>query len=338
MKDIRSYLEKYTEATTDFPFGRLKPNSSNKNGSSITVRTFNDILYGFFSTIKKYRTGGLSGYDESEAHPDHLDALEEMTGLKIDGVAEWTAGETCSAGAQRMYCGVQFVSLIDSNTGYDPFENPDKWIMCPDFKSVFALFQDGRVNRGGLHDMHDPRSANYKQIFKCGRYKVGGEGGKVFQFYGVHIDGSTVSGELETILDPGGAEEYFRLDKIATENMGSYTLRNYKGCAGRAMDGDGGDTEAMGVRQEDAMERMTGLAFGTTEGASQTPLGYEGITVSGVLKKSTTLSGKKFAAGENGSVCSIEFDNQGVVRTDSETRMKNYSEGVPYVLVMKTVS
>jgi len=332
MKKISSYLANYISPSAGFSEGRLKDDPGDATGSGATVQTGNDWLYGMYATILKY-LGVLSDTDESETASDFRDSIEVMAGVKNSNVSEYDNTTTYAQDNHVMYLGVQFVSMISSNLGNNPMDNPDKWLPCLDRDDVFVKFRNGETILGGIEALHDYRDSGYRQLFEWGKYNFGGDSGRDFQATGLHLDGTVVTGNttLENLLDVGGANEYHLLDIIAPDVAGTRTLLDTRGRAPRIVDAGGGDTSNVGVVQEDQFQghwhSMDINPIGGPNNSFAAAAGNAGVASPG--PRSTLLDNK---------AADIETDGvNGTPRIGSETRMKNYTIGVASIIILNEI-
>lgn len=340
MKKLSTYLTNYTAPSAGFSEGKFKDDPGDSTGSGAVVQTINDLWYGIETFAKKY-IGGISDTDESETSSDILESIEKLAGVANENVSDYSGSTTYAQDDHVMYLGLQFVSMINSNAGNTPIDNPDKWIMCHNRDEALLLWQKGEDISGGFHQLHDIRDVtNYRQIFKMGKYNFGGDSGRNYQCTGLHLDGDTVTGDatLVALLDVGGADEYHLLDIIAPDVLGIRTLLDSKGRVSRSVDGTGGDTEDVGLSQEDAMQKITGHFEGSALiGVAIAP------TASGSLQIGTSASRGQSTQGGTGTEQAIDFDNSqstspNAAKTDDdETRMKNYTKGLSYILIMQEI-
>lgn len=330
MNKITSTQTNYTAAAAGYAEGTFKDDPGDGTGSSIIVKNFNDVWYALATPILKY-LGALADTDEKTTQSDFQDSIERMVGVQNENVGAYASGTTYSADDHVMHLGVQFVSMVGSNTGNDPFDNPDKWLPCYNRDEAILKHRNCDVIQGGLEDIHNHRDAGYRQYFKWGKYNYGGDSGRNFQAYGIHLDGTIVTGgPLATILDVGGADEYPYLDIIAPDVAGTRTLLDTRGAVAAAIDATGGSREDVGVYQDDAFQghdrdlasslggsNIVNDTYGT--GASLSGQGMGGSTLA---TRNTVITSNYYDDGTNGTP-----------RVDDETRMKNYSVGVASVLV-----
>lgn len=256
-------------------------------------------------------------------------------------VSEWASGTTYSQDDHVMYLGIQYVSMVNSNTGNIPMDNLDKWYPCPSKEEIMRMWKSGYMNKGGLDDIHDYRDGSYRQFFPAGKYYFSGSngGGRAFQAWAVHADGTTLTGDadLEAIFDPGGSAEYHLIDLFAPDVAGTRTIMDTKGRYSRVVDGGGGNTAAVGGTQEDAMQRVTGGA--QTTAAYGTLVSFTGAISARGNAYATTLT---YGAGAHYQ--GFDFDNanstspNAAKTDDAETRGKEFSEGIPYIFVLVEIT
>ncbi|MBE3064406.1 MAG: hypothetical protein IMZ69_05240 [Spirochaetes bacterium] len=322
MKKISSYLTNFDAPAGGFSEGKLKDNPGDDTGSGLTVQTHNDFLYAFYALVKKYRTGDLSDIDESETASDVVDALEEMIGLKVDTVSPWSAATAYSTlGTPVMRYGIQFVNInATGNTNKDPVTQPAYWKAVPKAAELFRDFHSGRVIRGECSGIHDYNGAFYQAYFSLGLHKVGGAAGQVFNAWGVHLDGATVTGasELDVLLTGYHLQTMFA---PGTPKV----LKDARETVDRAMGATGGAAATIGERQEDQGQghwhTLRVKKYGAGAGATQS------IDVDGIAD--TNYSG-----GATTRVTDVTDGVNGVPRVGSETRAKSFVTGVPYFVVM----
>jgi hypothetical protein len=96
MKKITSYIAKYEQPSGQFTEGRLVDNSGDDQGSEVTSRTINDLLYAVYACIDSWKSGGVSNTDESSLNSDFMAALLQKfvdtdTDQIISGIKTLTA-------------------------------------------------------------------------------------------------------------------------------------------------------------------------------------------------------------------------------------------------------
>lgn len=325
MNDIQSYLVNFTAPAAGYTYGTLKDDPGDGTGSGIIVKTHNDFLYAFYTPINKY-LGAVSDTDETETASDFNDSLERMVGVQNENVAAWANGTTYAQFDHVMYLGMQFVSLVGSNTGNDPIDIVAKWLPCFNRDDAMVKYRNGEDVKGGFEPLHDIRDALYLQYYEFGKYNYGGDSGRNFQAYGVHLDGTVITGDatLEAIFDVGGPDEYPYLDIIAPDVVGTRTLIDAGGRVARFVDGAGGDTEDVGVVQEDQFQGHYHTLWYDNSDNTGTDLNYP------------SDGGDVHDGGESlvAVRAPVTDGTNGTPRTGTETRIKNYSIGLPSVLVM----
>jgi len=253
---------------------------------------------------------------------------------------EWSALRTYAAGDIAYIADVQFLSLAGGNINKDPLFETDWWMPAPSLSALLVEANKGQVQRGGVHDIHNYRSASYKQWFNIAKYNIGN---RTVGAYGVHLDGTTETGDadLESIFNDGESNEYPFLDLFAPDSLGTRTLLDYRGRVPRATDDTGGDTEDVSEVQEDQMQRITGQI-----GSEDHIRAYYGPTdQAGALYPvdSDILPSTQSKGSIPNSSSIVGFDSadspdaRTSADTDGETRMKNWTEGVPYLIVLKEI-
>lgn len=325
MREIADYLSNYTAPSAGYTYGRLKDDPGDGTGSGIVVATHNDFLYGLIAPIVKYK-GAISDTAESETASDVMDSIERIAGVQNENVAEYVNTTTYAIDDHVMYMGLQFVSMVGSNVGSPPLDNPAKWLPCFDRNEAVMKWQKCDDIDGGFGLIHDVRSASYRQYFSWGKYNFGGANGRNFSAYGVHLDGTLITGvtALENIFKVGVAGQYHRLDIIAPDVLGQRTLIDTKRRAAMVIDAaSGAERAAIGGVQADQMQGHkhespagSSSAFGTggvyTVGQYGTPASLAVI-----------LTNTPYTDGTNGTP-----------RTGTTTYSKNYSVGVKSILVL----
>jgi len=337
MKDLRTYLVNFAVAVAGFGNGKLLDESG--------VATHNDFYYAHHAPVQKYLPSqDFTGADESDDDSDVRDAYEHMVGIQSESVSEWDVATPYVQDDHVIYRGIQFVLMIANNTGSDPFANPDKWLPCFAREDAFVKWHKGDNITGGFDILHNFRDAGYRQYFGWGKYNTGGASagsGVNYEGFGVHLDGTVITGDatLEAIFDVGGANEYHLLDVIAPDVVGTRTLLDARGAAAAVVDAGGGDREDVGSYQDDAAQRVTGQFQTRMHAGISAPLLSNNIGAfsdGGDVNKAYPTS---VSAGVTLSGI-IDFDNDDSTSPnasktdDAETRMKNYSVGVPSVLVI----
>lgn len=338
MKNLQGYITLKELPSAGYSVGKLLDESAPEedDGSEATVVTHNDYMYAAIAPITKYK-GTVSDTPESDTASDVRDAHEIMAGVKNPEFAEWLVGTAYGLDEHVTRLGIQYVSMAPANLGNDPFTSLTSWLPCFARDDAFVKWQKGDDIPGGFDIIHNYRDAGYRQTFAWGKYNVGGftgvgGGGKTFNASGVHLDGTIITGNatLEAIFKVGLSGEYHLLDVIAPEVVGVRTLLDARGAAAAVVDAIAGDRADVGVYQDDAAQRVTG-SVGSTEVLFS--------VFSGVLSSGDALTSQR-GLNSTGSSRATNFDNAdstspAASKTDSaETRMKNYSVGVPSVLVL----
>ena len=116
MRKLSTIVTNRDSASTGFSDGKLRDNPGNDTGSGVMAGYGNDVWYALRAIVKKWSgTGDVSDSPESENNHDVLDAIEQMMGLSVYGVADYNPATTYStAGESVMYAGIQFVNILPS--------------------------------------------------------------------------------------------------------------------------------------------------------------------------------------------------------------------------------
>jgi hypothetical protein len=251
--------------------------------------------------------------------------MERIAGVANENVAEWANGTTYAADAHVMYLGVQYVSMKNSNTGQNPMDKPLYWLACFNRDMAKVLADKGDDIDGGFAPLHDKRDAtNYRAFFQWGKYNFGGAAGRNFQAYGVHLDGQTLTGDADYVamFNIGETDQYPWLDIVAPVVLGSRALLDSKGRVPRCVDATGGSSVSVGAVQEDAFQgHWHTQLFDDSHGASGNYAGTGGNTNDG-------------GSSVVGITAPVSDGTHGTPRVASETVMKNYSVGLPSILVL----
>lgn len=345
MRIIKEYLTKYTDASTGFSDGRFKDDSGTNNGSEGIVQSANDWYYAVKAMAKKY-IGVFSDTSESEDASDNLNSVETAIGIKNQNVLEWDDATNYQRNDLAIYLGLQFVSVANNNQNLIPIDNLVFWLPCFERNDAVIKWRNGDDIPGAMSPLHNFRDAAYLQSFSWGKYNFGGFAGRNFEATGVHLDGTVITGDatLEAIFDVGGGNQYHLLDVIAPEVVGVRTLLDARGAAAAVVDDAiAGSREDVGVYQDDAAQRVTG-SFSQNLRLGETA---QLLTSAGGLFSDSIPVTRPYPTNITFGVSGIDgdtfFDNAGSTspnasKTDDlETRMKNYSVGVPSILVLNEI-
>jgi len=332
------------------PAGRSQGQAINDpgggSGSGVDQEIYNDPAYAVIAVAESWKEGGISDSDEKTTSSDMRDAIEEMAGKKVSGISEWLVGTTYSAPGTItdlvMWKGFQFINISNvGNLGNDPLLNPDLWFKIPNVDTLMDLFFNGEPVSGGLSPLNDRAGAKYLQNCLFGKFRLGGNGDDFYEFYRVALDGTVVTGDttLETIFDVGGGSEYFNLDLIAPDVLGTRTLIDMGGRTTRAQS-SGGKADTMAEVQEDAMQQITGrYDFRRREGDTTTYLTDLGVfTYTGSVGSSiaSMQNGPSSYPSDRLSFNSADSVSPNTAKTDpDETRMANIVTGIRYLIIMK---
>ncbi len=329
MRNLPSIVANYDSATTGFSDGTLRDNPGDDTGSGVMSAWGNDIWYALRAIVKKYHGAGeVSGAPESENNHDVLDAIEQMIGLSVYGVADYNPATTYGTlGESVMYAGMQFVNInTSSNLGKTPLTQPLYWLPVPDSRDLFVKSVHGLPVWGASHPIHDYNNAAYKQSFGLGMHRIGGYNGTTFTAVGVHLDGQSI-GATGTPLS-NIVEAWHLKDIWMPGPEGSRVSKDARGRLLRAIDATGGQADEMAGVLNDRMQghvHSIGVAYGGTTDSLIRASGYES-------------SGGDPTAGT--FLCSSPITDtvNGTPRTGSTTRDKSVTGGVPYMVVMVPVS
>lgn len=340
MKKPSSFLTN-TTAPAGRAYGQAIDDPGGGTGTGVDNETYNDPAYGLIALIDAFKEGGITDTDEKTTASDVLDALNEALGRRVidpvtpgNDVDEWLVGTNYTTIGELVFRqGKQYVNFNGvGNLGLDPVITRTHWYPIPSLERLLDLEASGEILHGGFSDLADIQHAKYQQNIEFGRFRVGGNGGTYYNFYRVALDGTQVTGDatLVAIFDVGGGDEYWNIDIVAPDVLGTRTLLDKGGRSLRDMSGIGGVAATLGEVQEDAGQRITG---------DITEIWYEsGAASSGALGHSTQ-TGSKAANGTSG-VLTIELDtanstSPNTAKTDDvETRVKAIVEGAGYIIVM----
>ena len=343
MKKLATYLTVKDAPEAGFSLGKVKDNTGAAgSGSGAFAQFANDAYYAVAAMAFKY-LGVVSDTDESETASDNIISIERAIGIQNENVSEYVNTTAYAADALVMRYGVQFVSRALGNVGHDPFTSPDEWLPCFSREKTFQAACSGIAIQTGVAPMDNHRDAAYRQWFELGKFNFGGDAGVNYEAWGVHLDGTTVTGvaELVAIFDVGGAGEYNFLDTFVPDvGAGIRKLRDYRGCSPMAIDAVGGNRAAIGVPQDDQSQghwhelETTDGSYESGDGVALTGAGGTGGTSGFVV----TASGASVAASTPLECQDPVADGtNGTPRTGLETYGKNYSTGVPFIIVINAI-
>lgn len=322
MREIATLFDNYVDPESGFSEGKIKDNPGDDTGSEIAANWGNDVLYALYAFIKKHRTDGLSDSAESENASDFCDAFAEAMGHIVDGIDAWSSVTTYDTlDALVTYAGMQFVCCnATGNLNKNPLTNPTYWYAVPRGAELFALFSAGRVVAGDCHPIHSFNNSLYRQYFQLGRHRIGDAlTGTVFNFYGVHLDGTSVGsgGTLETII-----EAWHLKDVLAPGSTGSRVLKDARNRVLRSMGATGGVAPTLGAVQEDAFQGHWHNPYSFNQNYRFKPSYATGGSDRVAIGDSGAYVGDPASDGTNGTP-----------RTGKETRVKSLVVGVPYVVI-----
>lgn len=313
--------------------GQAKDNPGDNSGSGMVSEIYNDPAYAAIAVAESHKEGGISDSNETTTASDLRDAIEEMVSKKVSGVSDWLVGTSYSAGDIVMYLGFQFVSyLVAANIGNTPITNPDKWYKIPTPEKLLDEYFGGLPEQD-LSPISDRAGTDYQQNIAYGEYRLGGNGDAFYDFFRVHLDGTQVTGDatLVAIFDVGGANEYFNIDLIAPDVLGTRTLIDMGGRVIECQTGASGFVPSMGNIHDDYMQKITGDTGIENSGSAAN----SGCMVDVSPAKTAVV----FAT--TGSVTTLGFDNSqstspNVAKTnDDRTAHAALVSGAAYVVVMQ---
>ena len=339
MKKPSSFL-----LNTTTPAGRANGQAINDpggdTGTGMDEEIYNDPAYAVIAPIESYKDGGISDADETTLASDMRDALEEMTERRITdsvgsaSVAEWVVGTAYAADGLELVTrkGYQFVNFSNAaNTGNDPLTSPTLWFKIPKSDILMDQFYSGEPISGGLSVIADRAHAKYRQYCDFGRYRLGGNGDDFALFSRVALDGTVVTGTAaleDDIFHEGDADEYWNLDIIAPDVLGTRTMLDM-GEYIETPQSDSGNNDTMGEVLEDRFQGFNlesainsngvvndGTAIGTAKSG-------DSMGATNVGTRSTYITGDFLADGTNGTP-----------RTGLTTRPKELTVGISYIIVM----
>jgi hypothetical protein len=303
--------------------GAAKNNPGDNTGTGADKETFNETYYGHVGVIESYKENGLSDADETTTDCDMRDAIEELVAKKVDGVADWASGTLYTTpDTLVMRYGFQFLAYnLTGNQAKEPLANPGYWYKSPQPEILLDMFFKGMPESFGLNGIANRAGANYAQSALIGNYRLGGNGDDFYNFFMVALDGTVVTGNapLEAIFDVGGGNEYFNLDLIAPDNLGTRTLIDMSS-RHLAPQSSGGDNDVLG---EVLADRFQGHyhTFDRKEGLQADP-GAGRDTFSDPTDSNDNV------------LAPITDGVNGTPRTGTTTRPKEFTVGSSYIIVM----
>ena len=329
MRNLPSIVANYDSASTGFSDGRLRDNPGDDTGSGVMSAWGNDIWYALRAIVTKYHgAGDVSDTPESENNHDVLDAIEQMMGLSVYGVADYNPATTYGTlGESVMYAGIQFVNINASNNiGKTPLTQPLYWLPVPDSRDLFVKSVHGLPVWGASHPIHDYNDSAYLQSFGLGTHNIGGYNGTTFNAVGIHLDGQSI-GATGTPLS-NIVEAWHLKDVWMPGPEGSRSSVDARGRLLRAIDATSGQADEMAEVLDDQMQGHRHSSSGSTNG-------YWMYVASGGISGISTGSN---ATGMSDTGAPSTDNTNGTPRTGSTTRDKSVTGGVPYMVVMVPAS
>ena len=339
MKRPDSFLTN-TTAPAGRAFGQAIDDPGGSTGTGVDNETYNDPAYALIALIEAFKEGGISDSDETTTASDVRDAIQEALFQRVvdpvttaNTVDDWDIGTNyTTVGELVMDKGFQFVAYVAvGNLNKPPLLNPDFWFKIPKPSILVDAQFDGLPRRGGFNDIHNVQATDYQQAIEFGRFRLGENGDDFYKFYMVHLDGTQVTGDSflnDDIFEQGTGSEYWNLDIIAPDNLGTRTLIDAQGRGTRAMTGGGGVAPTLGEVQEDAGQRTTGdittvALNGTASGVFSAAIAAQGYS------QTTDVEYRNISFNSDDSV------SPNAAKTDDvETRVKAIVVGVDYIVVM----
>ena len=349
MKNPNSFL---TNTTT--PAGRANGQAINdpggNTGTGMDQEIYNDPAYALIAPIESYKDGGISDSNETTLASDMRDTLEEMTEKRVtdstvpaNSVAEWVVTTTYVADGLELvtWKGYQFLNYSDAaNLGNDPLLNPDVWMIIPDSKTLLGQHFSGESITGGLSTIADRSNGKFRQYTDYGRYRLGGNGDDFALFSRVALDGTIVTGVAalnDDIFKEGTANEYWNLDLIAPDVLGTRTLIDMGGRVTEDMT-SGGVVDTMGAVHDDYMQRIIGSRSNTSsQGAITSSAALNGVFSLGAGGYANVPQGTAVAGNE------VDFDSAdstspNIAKTnDDRTAHAALVTGISYIIVMNVL-
>lgn len=343
MKRPDSFLTNTTTAT-----GRSQGQAINDpgggTGSGVDAETYNDPAYAIIAVIEAIKEGGISDSNETTTTSDMLDAILEALNKKVtdpvtpaNSVSDWDVGTTYSSlGELVMRKGHQYVCYnTTANLGLDPIITRTHWYPVPSLETLIEMDASGDVHGGGFSDIADIQGTNYRQSIEYGRYRIGNNGDDFYNFFRVHLDGTQVTSDptLEAIFDPGGSNEYWNIDLIAPDVLGTRTLIDMQGRYTRCMTDVGGVVATLGEEHDDAMMRITGAL---TQSVGAGMIGSTG-TATGTFSKGGAKANALSSAVDPSN--DVDFDSADSVSpnpaktNDDETRVRTLVKALDYIVL-----
>jgi len=331
MRNLATIVSNYDSASTGFSDGKLRDNPGDDTGSGVMSAWGNDIWYALRAIVKKWHgAGDVSDTAESENNHDVLDAIEQMMGLSVYGVADYNPATTYSTlGESVMYAGIQFVNInASANLGKTPLTEPLYWLPVPDSRDLFVKSVHGLPVWGASHPIHDYNNAAYRQYFGLGTHRIGGYSGTTFTAVGIHLDGQAIGATATTLSNI--VEAWHLKDVWMPGSEGSRLSIDARGRLLRAIDATGGQADLMA---EVLNDQMQGHRHNVTQSS--------GVAVSNYATGGANPNLSNTAPDGSPVVQArlIVTDTvNGTPRTGSTTRDKSVTGGVPYMVVMVPAS
>ncbi|MDA3824293.1 MAG: hypothetical protein PF450_16995, partial [Bacteroidales bacterium] len=280
--------------------------------------------YAVLAMIESYKEDGVSNVDETTVDSDLRDALEEFAEKRVDSVLEWDGGTNYTTVTLVSIYGYQFVAYnLTGNFNKNPIDNPLYWYKIPKSDTLLDQHFSGEPSCGGFSGLSNRAGATYYQNILFGKYRFGVAGNSFYNFFMIHLDGTIVTGDvtLEGILKPGIAGEYWNIDLIAPDVVGTRTLLDV-GEYVATPQSDGGENDVLGGLQDDRFQGFNISVISTGQASGTSPLQRTGQFNS----EATTIP-----------IDFVDDGTSGTPRTGLTTRPKELTVGCSYIIVMIAV-
>lgn len=340
------------------PFGRLFTlydiwTGASKTGTQLTSSDYTAAGESTQAASIKSETV-YSGFQITNASYHNIDLYATITWVgnigteenfpyfqKSDTVEDWDSTESSAYDSAEVIvkkATLHFMSTGEaSNSNKNPLSpaNTAYWYPVPSPEELIHYALSGKPVMGDMHSIHDRSGSNYATSFKIDSRYVDGT---LYNFFAVHLDGSTVTGDATLVarLGVGGANEHPYVDIFAPDSLGTRTLIDG---GERTISGQssGGESDTVGEMQEDRFQGWQIGADADNTGARE----YWGIT--GVRDNSPQITPvanrtySLFITTGQGLAQMIKAKNDGTngpPRTGLTTRGKGIVGGCPYIISM----
>lgn len=350
-EEIEVVFKVSSSALYRLPFGRLFTlydiwTGASKTGTQLTSSDYTAAGESTQAAAIKSETV-YSGFQITNASYHNIDLYATITWVgnigteenfpyfqKADTVEDWDSTETTAYDSAEVLVKkgpLHFSSTGESgNSNKNPISpaNTAYWVLAQSPEELVRLALTGVPVMGDMHPIHDRAGSNYATSFKLDTRTIDGNS---YNFFAVHLDGSTVTGDATLVarLGVGGANEHPYVDIFAPDSLGTRTLIDG---GERTISGQssGGESDTLGEMQEDRFQQ-----FDIGQKSSPTSrLGVDASVGGGVGASGNTrfiLTGG--ILGANGFSL-ISDGTHGTPRTGLTTRGKGIVGGCPYIISM----